>query len=142
MGIGKYSFILIVMLVTFLALIDLVFALPVARYQFLLILVFMFFAFLIVVGVYFDAGWSYWLGSLFFGLNLLNLIYLYFRVSSYSLVWYAVGSALGFIVCVSAIKSEEEEFAELDERNSEIDRQIGQLEEETPKVEIIRDEKR
>lgn len=142
MGVGKYFLILVFMSVTFLALIDLVFKLPVVRYELALLTIFLIVAIAVAVGFYYERQGAYYLGVIFFAANLINMIYLYYRVTSYSLVWLAIASALGFIVSVSSIGKKEEGFGELEEKREAIEKQLRGEEKEIPKVEIIRDEKK
>lgn len=142
MGVGKYFFVLMLALITFISLIKLMFKLPVVKYQLGFLVVFMLFALIIAIGFYYDSHSAYWLGAILFAFILADMIYLYYHVSSYYLVWLAVSASLGFIICVSSIKTEEEEFEELQEKRAEIEKQLGNLEKETPKVEIIKEEKK
>jgi len=140
MGVGKYILMLIVMLVLFLSLVNLAFDLPVARYEVILIAILLFVAIIAAVGIYADSNWGYILGVILFALNLLHLVYLYFRISSPALVWYGVTGALGFLISTASIKREEEMKMYGTEKEKEVGKEIGRIE-EIPKVEIIKDEK-
>lgn len=140
MGLGKYFLVLIISLLNFLVLLRLVFNLPSAKLEIVLSCIFMVLAFIMVIGFYNDAGWAAWLGIVLFALNLLNVLYLYFRISSSLLIWYTIIAAAGFIVSIKSIKNEEEEMEELKEKRTEIEKQLGRLDTETPQIEIIRDD--
>ena len=142
MGTGKYFFMLLLTFLTFVSLTKLVFKLPVARYHIVILVVFMIFALIVLIGFYHESYSSYWLGTILFAIILAYMIYLYYHVISYYLVWLAVSSALAFITCVSSIKSEEEEYKELIEKRAEIEKQLGRLDEEIPRVEIIKEDKK
>ena len=140
MGVAKYLLLVIIMLVLFLSLINLTFKLPVARYEIILTGIFMIFALIVAIGFYADSNWGYVLGAIFFALNLLNLIYLYYRVSSRSLVWYGIAGALGFLISVASIGKKEKLAIYKAEKKEEVKKEIGRIEKEKPKVEIIKDE--
>ena len=98
-------------------------------------------AFIILIGTFREAKWANSLSAFFFAINLLNVIYLYFHIKAYLLILLLVINIIGFLLSLGGSAQEDEEEDDFS-RESRLDRELRDVDIETPKIIIEEDENR
>jgi len=104
---GKFVTFLIILLFSFLGLISLGFRLPIyLRYEILFIFILIIIAVIMSIGVYYNGDWAWLIASMFFLIVLINLFYVYLKISS-AFITFGIASlfsSVGFFMSMVSLK--------------------------------------